>query len=71
MTFWHRPLHAMTAAFTAAGFRIAVISEPDPAPGTPLELFPRPFGPNRFLCFPVFVLDAEDQESEKVHTLRS
>jgi SAM-dependent methyltransferase len=28
MTFWHRPLHAMTDAFTAAGFRIAVISEP-------------------------------------------
>jgi hypothetical protein len=27
MSFWHRPLHAMTDAFTAAGFRIAVISE--------------------------------------------
>src|SRR4051812_44711857 len=28
MSFWHRPLHAMTDAFTAAGFRICVISEP-------------------------------------------
>jgi hypothetical protein len=39
MSFWHRPLHAMTDAFTAAGFRIAVISEPPPAPGA-RELFP-------------------------------
>ena len=30
MTFWHRRLHAMTDAFTAAGFRISVISEPQP-----------------------------------------
>src|ERR1700689_4570282 len=30
MSFWHRPLHAMTDAFTAAGFRITVISEPPP-----------------------------------------
>ena len=40
MTFWTRPLHAMTDAFTAAGFRIAVISEPPPAPDTPIELLP-------------------------------
>jgi hypothetical protein len=33
MTFWRRPLHAMTDAFTAADFRINVISEPFPAPG--------------------------------------
>jgi SAM-dependent methyltransferase len=32
MSFWHRPLHAMTDAFTAAGFRISVISEPQPVP---------------------------------------
>ncbi|TDD24454.1 class I SAM-dependent methyltransferase [Nonomuraea diastatica] len=33
MTFWRRPLHAMTDAFAAAGFRLAVIGEPktDPA----------------------------------------
>jgi SAM-dependent methyltransferase len=28
ITFWDRPLHAMTDAFTAADFRIIVISEP-------------------------------------------
>jgi ubiquinone/menaquinone biosynthesis C-methylase UbiE len=36
---WNRPLHAMTDAFTAAGFRISVISEPQPAPEA-RELFP-------------------------------
>jgi ubiquinone/menaquinone biosynthesis C-methylase UbiE len=61
MSFWHRPLHAMTDAFTAAGFRIAVIGEPSPAPGA-LELFPdvladKPSG--AFLCFLFFVLQAE------------
>jgi SAM-dependent methyltransferase len=60
MSFWHRPLHAMTDAFTAAGFRIAVISEPPPAPGA-RELFPdaladTPSG--AFLCFLFFVLQA-------------
>lgn len=30
MSFWNRPLHAMTDAFTAAGFLISVISEPLP-----------------------------------------
>ena len=39
MVFWHRPLHAMTAAFTEAGFRIAVVSEPPPAPDA-RERFP-------------------------------
>lgn len=28
VSFWNRPLHAMTDALTAAGFRISVISEP-------------------------------------------
>jgi SAM-dependent methyltransferase len=61
LRFWARPLHAMTAAFTAAGFRIAVISEPAPAPDTPRELLPesianRPSG--AFLCFLFFVLHA-------------
>jgi hypothetical protein len=40
LRFWTRPLHAMTDAFTAAGFRISVISEPAVAPGTPRELLP-------------------------------
>jgi SAM-dependent methyltransferase len=58
MTFWDRPLHAMADAFTAAGFRIAVISEPDPAPEA-RELFPEEIAATpRFLCFLFFVLQA-------------
>jgi hypothetical protein len=58
MSFWHRPLHAMTDAFTAAGFRIAVISEPPPAPGA-RELFPDVLVDKQaFLCFIFFVLQA-------------
>jgi SAM-dependent methyltransferase len=58
MSFWHRPLHAMTDAFTAAGFRIAVISEPTPGPGA-RELFPAELaGKSAFLCFLFFVLEA-------------
>ena len=62
MTFWTRPLHAMTDAFTAAGFRVAVISEPPPAPDTPRELLPdfladKPPG-TAFLGFIFFVLEA-------------
>jgi hypothetical protein len=61
LTFWNRPLHAMTDAFTAAGFRINVISEPPPAPEAP-ELFPdefRKFTGTRFLGFLFFVLQAD------------
>ncbi len=59
MSFWHRPLHAMTDAFTAAGFRIAVISEPEPAPAA-RELFPAELAAKpRFLCFLFFVLQAD------------
>lgn len=60
MHFWHRPLHAMTSAFTEAGFRIAVISEPPPAPGA-RERFPEDIkDPSRtaFLCMLFFVLEA-------------
>ncbi len=58
MSFWHRPLHAMSDAFTAAGFRIAVISEPPPAPGA-RERFPAELGDApAFLCFLFFVLEA-------------
>jgi len=42
MTFWRRPLHAMTDAFTSAGFRLAVLSEPQPHPAA-RELFPDDF----------------------------
>jgi ubiquinone/menaquinone biosynthesis C-methylase UbiE len=64
MVFWHRPLHAMAAAFTEAGFRIAVISEPPPAPGA-RERFPEELAevfkdPSRtaFLSMLFFVLEA-------------
>lgn len=59
LTFWHRPLHAMTNAFTAAGFRIATISEPAPAPDTPPELLPPGLEEGQtFMCFLFFVLEA-------------
>ncbi|WP_370155956.1 class I SAM-dependent methyltransferase [Streptacidiphilus sp. EB129] len=56
LRFWNRPLHAMTDAFTAAGFRIAVISEPESDPAA-RDLFPevKP----RFLSFLFFVLQAD------------
>ena len=59
LSFWARPLHAMTDAFSKAGFRICVISEPPPAPDArerfPAEIAAKP----RFLCFLFFVLAAE------------
>jgi ubiquinone/menaquinone biosynthesis C-methylase UbiE len=61
VTLWHRPLHAMVNAFTTAGFRISVLSEPEPAPGTPHELLPpRIVSGERtaFLSFIFFVLEA-------------
>lgn len=60
MSFWDRPLHAMTEAFTAAGFRISVISEP-PAVPEAREMFPEEFrniSGTRFLSFLFFVLEA-------------
>ncbi|MFJ6216682.1 class I SAM-dependent methyltransferase [Streptomyces sp. NPDC092296] len=59
MSIWHRPLHAMVEAFTGAGFRITVISEPDPDPAA-RELFPDEIAAKpRFLCFLFFVLQAD------------
>ena len=59
LTFWHRPLHAMTDAFAAAGFRVARLSEPPPAPDTPDEVLPPGLEPGTsFLCFLFFVLEA-------------
>jgi SAM-dependent methyltransferase len=60
MSFWNRPLHAMTDAFTAADFRISVISEPQPVPAA-RELFPdelAKFPSGTFLSFLFFVLEA-------------
>lgn len=59
MSFWNRPLHAMTDSFTSAGFRISVISEPLPAEEG-RDVDPEGFrllsrSPN----FLFFVLDAE------------
>ena len=59
LTYWHRPLHAMSDAFTEAGFRISVISEPPFAPDTPRELLPPDLGDRTaFICFIFFVLEA-------------
>jgi SAM-dependent methyltransferase len=60
LSHWHRPLHTMSSEFTAAGFRIAVISEPPPAPEA-RELFPEVFAKRasgEFICFLFFVLEA-------------
>ena len=58
LTFWHRPLHAMADAFAAAGFRIAAISEPPPAPDTPPELLPPDLNGRSFIGFLFFGLEA-------------
>jgi SAM-dependent methyltransferase len=59
LTFWTRPLHAMTSAFAAAGFRISTISEPAVAPDTPRDLLPEHITDDgRLLCFLFFVLHA-------------
>ena len=59
LRFWARPLHAMTDAFTAVGFRITVISEPAVAPDTPRELLPDNSAARRRLPgFLFFVLHA-------------
>ena len=58
LSLWDRPLHAMTGAFTAAGFRMTVISEPEPSPAA-RELFPDQLAATpRFLAFLFFVLQA-------------
>lgn len=59
LTYWHRPLHAMSDAFTEAGFGISVISEPPFSPDTPRELLPPGIGDRTsFICFLFFVLRA-------------
>ena len=59
LTYWHRPLSAMTNAFTKAGFRISVISEPPYSTDTPRELLEPAFlDRTAFLCFLFFVLEA-------------
>ena len=58
---WHRPLHAMMSAFVDAGFRVAVVAEPEPSPEAPPELLTpsiRTGDRSAFLCFIFFVLEA-------------
>lgn len=58
LRFWRRPLHAMTDAFTAAGFRLCRISEPQPDPAA-RELFPDDFHAlSTQIAFLFFVLQA-------------
>ncbi|RLL68316.1 class I SAM-dependent methyltransferase [Streptomyces sp. Z26] len=63
MRFWRRPLHAMTDAFAAAGFRLTGLSEPRPDPAARV-LFPEGF---RALstqpCFLFFTLEAPGPEA--------
>lgn len=60
LTFWHRPLHAMTDAFTQAGFRITVVSEPPIAPDAPRELLPLHLQDrNAFVGFIFFALERD------------
>lgn len=59
LTFWHRPLSAMTEAFSRAGFRVMRIDEPSFDPDTPPDLLPPGLeGRTAFLCFLFFVLEA-------------
>ncbi|MFB4301633.1 class I SAM-dependent methyltransferase [Actinomadura sp. NTSP31] len=59
MKLWRKPLHAMTDAFAAAGFRLAAISEPQPDPAA-RELFPEDDVRDLATkpCFLFFVLQA-------------
>ncbi|GAA4923010.1 ubiquinone/menaquinone biosynthesis C-methylase UbiE [Stackebrandtia albiflava] len=60
ITFWDRSLSTMCQSFLDAGFRIARVEEPGPAPEA-VELFPEFFADRedpRFLAFLFFVLEA-------------
>ncbi|MCY0936471.1 class I SAM-dependent methyltransferase [Streptomyces sp. H34-S4] len=57
MRFWRKPLHAMTDAFTTAGFRLTSISEPQPDPAA-RDLFPDGFQAlSTKTCFLFFVVE--------------
>ncbi|MFJ8162150.1 methyltransferase domain-containing protein [Streptomyces sp. NPDC096136] len=61
MRFWRRSLRAMTQAFTAAGFRLAVIGEPQPDPAA-RDLFPEEFQAlSAAPCFLFLVLELPPQ----------
>jgi ubiquinone/menaquinone biosynthesis C-methylase UbiE len=59
LTYWHRPLTAMSEAFVQAGFSVSAFKEPPVAPETPNELLPANLnGRTHFLSFLFFVLEA-------------
>ncbi|MFJ8028169.1 class I SAM-dependent methyltransferase [Streptomyces sp. NPDC096311] len=63
MRFWRKPLHAMTDAFTTAGFRLSVISEPQPDPAA-RELFPDDFHDlSTRACFLFFVVEVPPSDT--------
>lgn len=57
MTYWHRPLQDVITSFIDAGFAIRAVTEPPPAPDTPVELLPHADG-RSFICFLFFELEA-------------
>ncbi|MFD6287611.1 class I SAM-dependent methyltransferase [Streptomyces sp. NPDC060205] len=58
MRLWRKPLHAMIDAFTTAGFRLSVLSEPQPDPAA-RALFPDGFRDlSTTPCFLFFVVEA-------------
>ncbi|GAA2820044.1 class I SAM-dependent methyltransferase [Streptomyces showdoensis] len=60
ISLWRKPLHAMTDAFTAAGFRVTAISEPRPDPAA-RALFPDAFDDLASRpCFLFFVVEAPE-----------
>lgn len=60
LTYWHRPLHAMTDAFAKAGFQIETVSEPPYSTDAPPEIIPPQFKDRTsFLSFIFFVLRAK------------
>lgn len=69
MRFWRKPLHAMTDAFAAAGFRLTVIGEPQPDPAA-RELFPDGFHDlSRRPTFLFFVVERLVQDSQETGDL--
>lgn len=60
LTYWHRPLHAMTDAFGRAGFGIERVWEPPYTADAPPELIPQNLKERTaFLSFIFFVLRAD------------
>ncbi|QNS03389.1 class I SAM-dependent methyltransferase [Streptomyces xanthii] len=58
MRLWRRPIHAMTGAFAAAGFRVTALSEPRPDPAA-RALFPDGYDKlTTQPCFLFFVVEA-------------